>query len=379
MFNNFHKILLIICLLVGTAAIAKADIAVGTGGICPGCLLGLTAGSNIVVGTGTTPSVAVTAAPTFSNVTDSALTSGNCVQASTAGLLSTISNPCGTVTTVTATGNLSSSGGTAPAITMTSAPTFSGSTSVGELVFASGGSLTGSQVGAYQDGLGNMIHNVGTGNQYSFDVNGTTVATISATQLASTGYLKIGNSANSTTAGDGNFSRSTTTGQGCFGGSSHAGCLDYGINNTSAFTVNGDVTGNSDFYVGATANANLHANSGYFGSPVSGSSTSGGTTTHFPPVYTNGGADPGTSTHIVFAQGTCTLSGGTCIAIITFSGNAAFTSATSYSCGSGVYGSGGAGSPYTTPENSSGSQVNILIASSTSTGTAQLGAVCVGY
>ena len=35
---------------------------------CPGCLTALTAGSNTVVGTGTTPSVAVTAAPSFSGV-----------------------------------------------------------------------------------------------------------------------------------------------------------------------------------------------------------------------------------------------------------------------------------------------------------------------
>jgi hypothetical protein len=64
---------------------------------------GVAAGVSSVSGTGNTsstgganPVVSITAAPVFSNVTDSALTSGQCVQASTAGLLSTIGAACAT-------------------------------------------------------------------------------------------------------------------------------------------------------------------------------------------------------------------------------------------------------------------------------------------
>jgi hypothetical protein len=96
------------------------------------CVASLTAGSNITLtGSAATPTVAVTAAPTFSNVTDSALTSGNCLQASTAGLLTTTGSPCssgsGTLTGITA-GNDIVVTGTAPSptVAVTNAPTFTG-------------------------------------------------------------------------------------------------------------------------------------------------------------------------------------------------------------------------------------------------------------
>ena len=102
-----------------------------TSGPCAaGTLTGLTAGSNIVVGAGPTPSVAVTNSPTFTgalsaaSLTGTGLTSGNCVQASTGGLLTTAAAKC--VTSVTGTGNISVSAGPTPVVSITAAPTFSG-------------------------------------------------------------------------------------------------------------------------------------------------------------------------------------------------------------------------------------------------------------
>jgi hypothetical protein len=58
----------------------------------------VTGSGNISVSAGPSPNVTITAAPTFGQVTDSGLTSGNCVQASTAGLLTTVAAACGTGT-----------------------------------------------------------------------------------------------------------------------------------------------------------------------------------------------------------------------------------------------------------------------------------------
>jgi len=60
------------------------------------------------------------------NLQVTGLTPGNCMQASTAGLVTAVGSACGTVTAVTGSGNISSSGGTTPNVTITNAPTFSG-------------------------------------------------------------------------------------------------------------------------------------------------------------------------------------------------------------------------------------------------------------
>lgn len=63
------------------------------------------------------------------SLTDSGLTSGLCVQTSTGGLLATAAAACGsgTVTSVSGDGvNISSTGGTTPTISITAAPTFAG-------------------------------------------------------------------------------------------------------------------------------------------------------------------------------------------------------------------------------------------------------------
>jgi len=84
----------------GDCLTSTAGVITSTSTACAGGPVGsLTAGSNIVL---TSPSpnvinVAVTAAPTFSNVTDSALTAGHCLQASTGGLLAVTGGACATV------------------------------------------------------------------------------------------------------------------------------------------------------------------------------------------------------------------------------------------------------------------------------------------
>jgi hypothetical protein len=97
----------------------------------------VTGTGNIASTGGLTPAISITAAPVFSNVTDSALSSGNCVQASTAGLLTTVAGACGTgsgtVTSVTGTGNISSTGGTTPIVSVTDAPNFAGAITSGTL------------------------------------------------------------------------------------------------------------------------------------------------------------------------------------------------------------------------------------------------------
>jgi len=57
-------------------------------------LTSLTAGSNIVVGTGTTPSVAVTAAPSFSNITNTGSTANTCSRHGTGGLEGSAAKDC---------------------------------------------------------------------------------------------------------------------------------------------------------------------------------------------------------------------------------------------------------------------------------------------
>ena len=69
-----------------------------------GSVTGLTAGLNIAVGSGATPSVATIASPVFTNVTASALTASRCVQTGVGGLLSVGTGAClvsGAAATVT--------------------------------------------------------------------------------------------------------------------------------------------------------------------------------------------------------------------------------------------------------------------------------------
>jgi hypothetical protein len=88
------------------------------------CVTGLTAGLNMAVGSGLTPSVATIAAPSFTNITDSGLTATRCVRTSTGGLLNSATADC--LTAVTAGTNIVVSGlGTAPTVATSTTPTFS--------------------------------------------------------------------------------------------------------------------------------------------------------------------------------------------------------------------------------------------------------------
>lgn len=89
------------------------------------CVTNVTASGNIASSGGTTPNITFTGTlPTGSGGTgQTTYTSGDCVRAATASQLASAAGDC--VTSVTASGNLASSGGTTPAITMTSTPTFS--------------------------------------------------------------------------------------------------------------------------------------------------------------------------------------------------------------------------------------------------------------
>ena len=132
-------------------------------------VLSVTGSGNISVTAGATPNVTITSAPTFANVTDSALTSGNCVQASTAGLLTTVSAACGigTLTGLTAGSNIVVGTGPSPSVGTTNAPTFSGQVTAGQ-VFANGatnsrgigtqGGTSGSDFGFYVSGTAGVDH-----------------------------------------------------------------------------------------------------------------------------------------------------------------------------------------------------------------------------
>lgn len=178
---------------------------------------GITGTGNVSVTAGATPVVSVTAAPTFAQITDSGLTSGNCVQASTGGLLTTTGSACGSgsggVTSVTASGNLASSGGTTPNITITAAPTFgqvtdSGLTS-GNCVQASTAGLLTTIAGACGTGNGTLTGLtagndivVGTGPTPSVAVTNAPSFTgpLSASTLTGTG-LTSGNCVQASTGG----------------------------------------------------------------------------------------------------------------------------------------------------------------------------------
>ena len=79
-------------------------------------------GGNIVLTPGTATGTGATGTVSVSSLTDTGLTSGNCVQATDGGLLMTIAGPCvngnTVVTSVTATAPLASTGGTAPTISL---------------------------------------------------------------------------------------------------------------------------------------------------------------------------------------------------------------------------------------------------------------------
>lgn len=134
-------------------------VGVSTLGILVGnssCMISLTAGNDINVGSGTAPSVAVTNSPTFAgnltagSIIDSGLTSGHCVGASTSGLILTATN-C--VTSLSASTNIVVGTGETPTVATTNAPTFSGlvtlSSTTPETFSATGGTtITNNATGA---------------------------------------------------------------------------------------------------------------------------------------------------------------------------------------------------------------------------------------
>jgi hypothetical protein len=96
------------CTVGGVTAVTGTSPIVSSGGATPAvscatCVTNVTASGNLSSSGGTTPAISETASPTYTNVTVSSLTSGNCMQAGAAGLLTTVGGPCQAVTTTTAT------------------------------------------------------------------------------------------------------------------------------------------------------------------------------------------------------------------------------------------------------------------------------------
>jgi hypothetical protein len=157
-------------------------------------VLSASGSGNITVTAGATPLVSITNAPSFTgnvtagNVTDSALTSGNCVQASTGGLLTTTAAACGSgsggVTSVTGSGNIQVTAGATPVVTITNAPNFTSNITVGTNGTANAGIL-------FAAASGHTVEQV-NGSQ--------TVATISGTAInfnnGSTSYASMDQSGN---------------------------------------------------------------------------------------------------------------------------------------------------------------------------------------
>lgn len=238
---------------------------------CPTCLTGLTAGANMLVGSGATPSVAVTAAPVFtatttgtltasSTVTFSALLSG-CLQVNGSGVVSVtscsggsavafnattplvVATPAGQanftcptcVTSVTGSGNISVTAGATPVATITNAPTFTSTVTGSAFISSTGGTQGGAGqvwMGADVSSPAGLVFNVPTSSVagFRFDVNNSvTGASISTAGLITGTDLKASNLTSgqcvqTTTAG-----LLTVTGSACASGS---GLLVYNISGT---------------------------------------------------------------------------------------------------------------------------------------------------
>lgn len=102
----------------------------------------VTGSGNISATAGATPNVTITDAPTFAgnvtagNVTDSALTSGRCIQSGTSGLLTATAGACatGTLTGLTAGNDIVVGTGATPTVAVTNSPVFTGQTTSGSIV-----------------------------------------------------------------------------------------------------------------------------------------------------------------------------------------------------------------------------------------------------
>lgn len=185
---------------------------------CPTCVTGLTAGANMLVGSGATPSVAVTAAPVFtstttgtlvasSTVTFSALASG-CLQVNGSGVVSVtscsggsatvfnattpivVATPAGQanftcptcVTAVTGSGNISVTAGATPVATITNSPTFTGTVTANGSLVGGGttptGMVAGNVAAAQSATVGCFYMGNGTTGQTSSMCNAANVVSI---------------------------------------------------------------------------------------------------------------------------------------------------------------------------------------------------------
>jgi hypothetical protein len=132
-------------------------------------------GLTLILGGGTLTG-SFSGTPVFSSLTDSGLTSGNCVQATSGGLLTTVSGPCGTSTgTLTATGspvsgNLAKfSGGTSLTNTDLTGDVTTSGTSAATLSTTIGSPHTWSGLGTFSAGI------TGTGNIGSLGLGSTSL------------------------------------------------------------------------------------------------------------------------------------------------------------------------------------------------------------
>lgn len=270
------------------------------------CVTSVSASGNLSSSGGATPAITMTASPTFTavstaNVTDSALSSGNCVQAGTGGILTTISGACGvnsgTVTGVTASSPLASSGGTAPNITISSSPTFSG-TVTGTTKVASGGTIASSananafefangaggtnttafngNSGATISGITDVVLGVAAnGVAALFSMDGSGNIGIAGGVNAASSIIAGQATAGPTSSGDLAASQSSTCGALREGGSSTEGTLDFGCSTASIFTASAKLSVPNLLDSGLSASSNVCTDgsknlttSGCFGVPV---------------------------------------------------------------------------------------------------------------
>lgn len=122
---------------------------VSTGAACgTGSVTAVTGSGNISSSGGATPNITISATPSFTSVTASGavsggtllgtgLTSGDCVQAGSGGLLTTTATACstGVVQSVTGGTNITVTGTTAnPVVNTVAAPSFSGTVTAGQVI-----------------------------------------------------------------------------------------------------------------------------------------------------------------------------------------------------------------------------------------------------
>ena len=369
-----------------------------TTGCAAGTVPGLTAGSNIVVGTGPTPSVAVTSAPTFTGVitASGALTLGNSsipasgpyVQSNNGndlligpkdlassgiylGYNNTTSSswsglhvgysgaannfvvtPAGAITDSNAT-PLTFSNTTANTVTSAATGAVSG------LVFNdNGAALTGDLLDVQLGGATKaFIGNAGNGSFVGVAVGG---ALSTASTGSFSGVLTDSNATNAalTLSGDGagiSFTNSASINV----------ITSAAAATQPAFAFNRSTTPSSsavdvvDFEVGGTPWAKLNGVGAFSVAPTINSTIALG---QVAPCYTVSGTACGSTTHTVL--GTCAFSSSTSCTPTAFSANAVFASATSYACSA----SGGAGTFAQTGALSVGSQstTGIVITAATS-------------